>query len=210
MKSISVLHIFFAAGILIAGVAQLHQRLLYNRHVEGTAHTQSRVTALEKKFEFHKKREGSAHKAVSIPEEADLEPDGEPDSKFDKPEPECRDGEKLMKECAPKKRLKNEGNRNWCVEVAEGPPKTDDHVMHRAGYEADDKLRKHVAWLRHGLGTRAKDKKRVVRYYNVTHEVAQVICPFLDCSELWLGVEWDKTPGVVRTCKVMKGKQCEY
>jgi hypothetical protein len=137
-------------------------------------------------------------------------PCAEPDSEFDKPEPECRDGEKLMEDCAPKKRLENKGNRNWCVEVAEGPPGTDDHVMHRVGYQADDKLRKHVAWVRHGLGTRAKDQKRVVRYYNVTHEVAQAVCPFLDCSEMWLGTGWEKWPGVVGTCRVMKGKECDH
>ena len=166
---------------------------------------EDKLTQAKARLEHHRE-EVNPHVRVMKPEEV---PGPEPDSEFDKPEPKCLDGEKIQADWAPKQRIENKGNRNWCVEVAEGPPKTSDHVMHRAGYECDDKLRKHVAWLRHGLGTRAKDKKRVVRYYNVTHEVAQAICPFLDCSELWLGVTWDKTPGVERTCKVLKGKACD-
>lgn len=117
-------------------------------------------------------------------------------------DPECLDGKKIQLDCAPKQRVENKGNRNHCIEVAEGPVGASDELMDKVGYEADTHLRKHVAWLRHGLGTRVKDKKRVVRYYNVTSQVAQASCQFLTC------IKWSEDAG--RTCKVMKGKQCDY
>lgn len=194
-------------GVITAGLCILALRYAHGVLDEKVTHLEQTVTKLEQTFDAHEKNVDD-HLAKPTPSELPP-PDGEPDAEFDKLEP-CLDGEKVLRDCALEKRLKNEGNRNWCVEVAEAPPDTSDEVMHRVGYECDDKLRKHVAWVRHGLGTRAKDRKRVVRYYNVTHEVAQAVCPFLDCSSTWLGVVWDKTPGVVRTCKVMKGKACEY
>lgn len=187
-------------GVITAGLCILALRYAHGMLDEKVTHLEQTVTKLEKNVDEH----------LAKPAPSELPPpNGEPDSEFDKPIP-CLDGEKLMKDCGLKERLMNKGDRNWCIEVAVGAAGTSDTMMHRAGYECDDKLRKHVAWVRHGLGTRAKDRKRVVRYYNVTHEVAQAICPFLDCSSTWLGVTWDKTPGVVRTCKVMKGKACEY
>jgi len=166
---------------------------------------EDKLDTFERRLELHKKLEGSAHKAVGVPEEVDLP--GEPDSEFDKPE--CLDGANIKVDCAPKGRIENKGNRNHCIEVAEGPVGASDELMDKVGLEADILLRGHVAWVRHGLGTRAKDKKRVVRYYTVTKEVAQASCQFLSCSQVWLDVEADETPGVLRTCKVMKGKACD-
>ena len=128
------------------------------------------------------------------PNEPTPEPEPEP------PEPEC----------VHKTRLVNAGNRDHCVEVAEAPPKTSDDVMRSVGNEADVMLRRRVAWIRHGLGTRAKDRKRVVRYYNVTRDIARAVCPFLDCSEAWIGVTDKQQPEVVRTCRVMRGTACDY
>lgn len=139
--------------------------------------------------------------------EPSAKPVEEPDPDKD---PECLDGEKIQVDCAPKQRIENKGNRNHCVEVAIGPVGASDALMDKVGFEADTYLRAHVAWLRHGLGTRAKDFKRVVRYYNVTKKVALASCQFLSCSQVWLDVTDDKHPGIERTCKIMKGKQCDH
>jgi len=202
----------FALICLVSGVSAAMFALSHFKLANDADALESRVLAVEDKavllkarLELHKRMETSAHKAVSVPEE----PDGEPDAEFDKPESKCRDGDKLTEECAPKQRIENKGNRNHCVEVAEGPVGASDALMDKVGFEADIYLREHVAWVRHGLGTRAKDKKRVVRYYTVTKEVAQASCQFLSCSQVWLDVEADETPGVLRTCKVMKGKACD-
>ena len=206
MKYTNTILVLLTVGFIIIGMAHLHLRQCHSRHVEGTAHTQSRVSTLEDKeetlmrrFEFHMKR-ASAHMAVSRPEEADPDKD-----------PECLDGEKIQLNCAPERKLTMYGNRDHCMEVAEAPPGTSDQMMDRVGYEADGYLREHVSvYLRHGLGTRAKDRKRVVRYYNIPKRVAMASCQFLSCSQIWLDVEAEETPGVVRTCTIMKGKACDY
>jgi len=125
-------------------------------------------------------------------------------------DPECADCGKVQLNCAPERKLTMYGNRDHCMEVAEAPPGTSDQMMDRVGYEADGYLRENVSvYLRHGLGTRAKDRKRVVRYYNIPKRVAMASCQFLSCSQTWLDVEAKETPDVVRTCTIMRGKACD-
>jgi hypothetical protein len=200
VKHIAILLGVFAVGFIISVAYEsiiLHDTANKQSHI--LTMQQERMNRLESRLELHEKKV-NAHAEVMRPEE---EPDPEADP------PDCLDGNKIQLDCAPKHRIENKGNRNHCVEVAEGPVGASDELMDKVGYEADAYLRDHIAWVRHGLGTRAKDRKRVVRYYNVTKEVAHAMCQFLSCSQVWLDVEAKETPGVKRVCRVMKGAECD-
>lgn len=111
-------------------------------------------------------------------------------------------------ECEPLPSRAEKSNRDACIEVGDAPEGTDDPTLRVVGARADHLLREHWPYITHGVGTRAKDNERVIRYWNVDRRDAERACRYLDCKG-WSGPDIGYAE-VNRYCKVLVGKACHY
>lgn len=111
-------------------------------------------------------------------------------------------------ECVGPKPRREKGKRDACMEIADAPPGTDDSTLRRVGGRAEHELRIDWPHTRFGLGTRARDRHRVIRFWQLDRRDAEAGCRFLDCLG-WYGPTKDH-PEVARYCKVLVGRACDY